>query len=183
MRVNVLVLGFVLTVAGTFASAEQRLGIPTWRFVLELAGANVGSPNQIDGADAQPATVLTVHAGSAMSNDFYAWVKTAVDGEQQRKRGAIIALNDRGQSAWRRSFSDGLIAEITFPTADAASTNTGALLVKVTGNFGPVAKGASEQVVTPRTTPQNFWATQNFRLEIDGIDCRRVSRVETSRRE
>ena len=120
---------------------------------------------------------LVVHVGLSMSNALFDWIAGAWTSQPQTKDGAVLATDFKLDVKTALSFGGALITEMTVPTLDAASKDTGLLTVK----FSPstVAAAPASGKLSLAFSKQKLWRTSNFRLQIAGIDCTRVSKIES----
>jgi phage tail-like protein len=114
---------------------------------------------------------ITINVGAAMSPPFWKWVASSLEGKPQRRNGALVGYDFDFCERSRRSFRDGLIAEIGFPALDAASKNSANLTVKITPEFVDYKKGDGHQMTggqaQDQMTKQKRWLTSNFRFSLD----------------
>jgi hypothetical protein len=120
---------------------------------------------------------FSVQVGASMSNGLFEWIAGSWAAQPPKKDGAILALNFNLNVLTERAFVGALIAETTFPTLDASSTDTSSLTVRFTPQSIALKKGAGK--AAPGKAKQRVWGTSNFRLDIDGLDCTHVSRIDS----
>ena len=160
---------------------------------LELSGVSQGFLRSADGGDTF--ADVTVEAGGlkhigppkledfslefgfGLGLDLYLWIVGAVGGgEQPSKDGVILTtdLNRNVKSA--RKFQQARINELTIPACDAGSKDSGNLTLSFASALasditrtGTLAAGAT----------QKAWVTSNFKLEIDGLDCTKVGKIDS----
>lgn len=181
------------------AVAPQRYDLPG--YLLELDGAPAGVMASLQGGNVH-AEVLTEPAGPdgfgrkrlgqpqvepfemqvgfGMSQPVYDWMAAFLRMEVRPKDGAVVASS----GLTRRAFTGAVITEITLPAMDAASKEAGYLTVKFApeqvryGRGSAGKSGAKAPPAPSRSAAQKQWPLANFRLEIDGLDARRVSRID-----
>lgn len=123
---------------------------------------------------------ISVSCGTGMSSQFYDWLKKSLEYDHQRHDGAIITCNYDYKEVVRQTFRQALITEIGFPGLDAASKDACRFNIK----FGPeetlveYGSGKTAGMGDTQQAKQKLWTSSNFRMQIDGFDCRRVSKVE-----
>jgi hypothetical protein len=66
---------------------------------------------------------------------------------------------------------------VTLPALDGASKDQVYLTVKIAPEYTRLKKG-SGKTVKPETGRQKEWLQANFKLDIDGLDCTRVSKID-----
>ncbi|MCU1280194.1 MAG: hypothetical protein JWM53_3740 [bacterium] len=128
---------------------------------------------------------ITINVGAAMSPPFWKWVASSLEGKPQRRNGALVGYDFDFHERSRRSFRDGLIAEIGFPALDAASKSSATLAIKITPEFVEYKKGDGGQLTggqaQDQMTKQKRWLTSNFRFRLDRFknsDAMRSVKVE-----
>jgi hypothetical protein len=107
------------------------------------------------------------------TTDHRSWAKN-----YQRKNGAIVATDFNYEKKARREFHQALISEVTVPKLDAASKEPGYLDVTLTTEETDT-KGDAGTIQPAANAKQKLWTTANFRLEIDGVDCTKVNKIDS----
>lgn len=123
---------------------------------------------------------ITISCGTGMSRQFYQWLEASFpDYEHLRRNGAIIVADYDLNEVSRLTFINSLISEIGFPALDASSKEAAKMTVKIVPERTDMSfarpgklKGANDN------RRQKLWQVSNFRLDIDQMPCRRVSKVE-----
>jgi phage tail-like protein len=114
---------------------------------------------------------INISVGAAMSPPFWKWVASSLEGKPQRRNGALVGYDFDFCERSRRTFRDGLIAEIGFPALDAASKNSATLSVKISPEFIEYKKGDGAALsggqAQDQMTKQKRWLTSNFRFSLD----------------
>ena len=163
------------------------------RTALELGGVSQGYLRSADGGDtfadvtvgegglkqigAPKLDDFSVEFGFGLGLDFYLWIVGAVGGgEQPSKDGVILTtdLNRNVKSA--RGFEQARINELTIPACDAASKDSGYLTVSFTPGL---ASDVTRTGQLAAAAPQKAWVTSNFKLQIDGLDCTKVGKIDS----
>ncbi len=160
--------GYLKSIEGGGIKGEmfaQQLGGQPWRV------------KHINNPTIEP---ITVQVPFSMSSSFKDWVKKSWDGEVERRSGSIITYDFDFKPVHEWSFTDALILETTVPTLDATSRDPAYITVKFQAEtaqhkFEP--GGSKVQVVSPPT--QTKWLPCNFNLAIDGLDVKRVGKIDT----
>lgn len=115
--------------------------------------------------------------GAGMGRGFWNWIKAALEKGYVRKNGSIVSgdfdYNARTEVTWQ----DGLITSIGFPKLDAAGKDAIYLEVEVDAEAVRVAP-ASGKINGQYGTKQKAWLAPNFRLDIAGLPCERVSTID-----
>jgi hypothetical protein len=114
-----------------------------------------------------------------MSKAFYDWIEASWAGDCQRRNGSIIVYDYDFKPRYEYSFTDALVLETTFPGLDAQSKEPGFMTVKfqaerAENKFDPGGSKLAERAPAIQTQ----WLPANFRLEIDGLDVQRVSKID-----
>jgi phage tail-like protein len=168
------------------------------RFALELDGTMCGFLKSVEGggitADViveRPgtATFPKKHIGApkyeelvlgvdlSLDKLFYEWLADTLAGKSVRRDGSITATDSRQKAVSERQFFDALVTEVTVPKADAGSKEPGVLTVKLAPELlrARAGSGVAAKVSAARA---KSWLPANFKLEIDGLDCKKVSKIE-----
>lgn len=197
----------VLDATGTTADAGAALitvekrAFTGSRFAIELEGdSTVGFVQSVEGGGVHADVVefqesdecfprkhlskleyeeIAITCGTGMTSDFYAWLQNFFGCEPTRKDGAILALDFKSTERSRRTFTQALLTEIGFPTADAAAKDSAFMTVKWSPEVTRRVKGSGQAVMSCGAGKlQKKWLPANFRLTIDGLDCTKVSKVD-----
>jgi phage tail-like protein len=169
-------------------------------FALTLDGQNAGMCRSVDGGGikgdliaqqigGQPHRIkhinnpiiepISVQVGMTMSKDFYQWIDASWKGRAERRNGSITVYDSNYKPQFEYSFSDALILETTLPPMDGASKEPAYMTVKfqaerAENKFAP-GGGRPSNV---ENTLQKQLMPANFRLEIEGLDVSRVSKID-----
>jgi phage tail-like protein len=182
----------------TAAAAPGPRGFAAGHFALELDGQAVGILAAFQGGNAvadviefrdgtdptfatkMPGTVhyeeITVVVGLAMDDAFWDWLGHMMDGDAQKKDGAIIMADFNYNAIRRLNFSDALVSEIGFPALDASSKDTAYLTVKIQPESTEWAPG-SGKLVQP-AAKQKTWLVSNFKFAVGDLPSNRVNKIE-----
>ena len=126
-----------------------------------------------------------VECAQATSSGLLDWVVASWGSKPPRRDGAVLACDLDYLVHTERGFTGALIAATAFPAFDAAAKTAGRLSV----TFAPLTiltatDPATKLAVNLATgAKQTQWLTSNFRLEIDGLDCTKVSPHRPVRRQ
>jgi hypothetical protein len=167
-------------------------------FELQLDGVPCGFLKAFDGGDISadviseptgPAAFVKKHVGPPKYEDFelqlgfdlakplWDWISAGWNLKPLRKSGAIVATDVNLTPVSERHFVDALITETTFPALDASSKEPAYLTVKLSPESAHSAKPTGTIGKVP-VTKQKLFLASNFRVEIDGLDCSKVSKVD-----
>ena len=190
--------GWALVLATTLLPGVLGAGTLTagsGMFALELAGTQVGWLHSASGGDVSKSDVstkggqyfevrhlsqtkfddLTIQVGAGMSQALRDWIEAGWEQKSVLKNGAVLVCNSNLAIQSRREFS-GMLSETTVPALDVADKGPGYLTLKVTLEGSRTAPG-SGTATAPKagTTP---WTVNNFKLDIPGLDCSHVQRID-----
>jgi hypothetical protein len=166
------------------------------RFLLELDGVECGLLASSMGGDATadvvpedgpPAFVpkrlgtvryepITISFGLGLAPVLYEWIAAWWSGKHVRKSGEIKTLGANQKVTRELAFDDASIMRADLPELDAASKDLGTISLTLAARRTAAAKGTGQAKVA-LAKPQKAWRTSNFRLEIDDLDCSRVSKI------
>ena len=170
------------------------------QFVLELDGAQAGVLRRVEGGEAVGNVVTStgsagafankhvsaveysefvLEAGTGMEGAFYDWISAFWDGKAARKSGAVLAVDYNAQVVARREFHEALLTETTLPALDAASKDPAFLTVRFVPEQVRFSKGGGSVPSMTTAKAQRPWSVSNFRLEIAGLDCSHVRKIES----
>jgi len=166
------------------------------RFALALDGSQVGVLKSTDGGCATadvinepvgPNRYSNKHLGPVKYEDFsmqmgfsmnkavYDWIAASWTANYVRKNGSVIAADFKGDVKSQRDFFNALITETGIPACDGASKEPGYLTLGFAPEYTTDVKASGTLAVG---TKQKLWLPSNFKLEIDGLDCTRVNKID-----
>ncbi len=178
--------------------ADKR-GFVSGRFALELGGTNAGWVQDTEGGNATADVInekqgsdqiihkhignpkyenIAVTAGFNMSRSFYDWIAASWKQSFARKDGSIVAADFNLEAKQKRDFFHALITETQIPACDGSSKEPAYLVIRFAPEYTRTAK-ASGKVAVNDTKGQKQWLPSNFKLEIDGLDCTRVTKIDS----
>ena len=167
-------------------------------FQLKLDGLDAGFLKSVDGGaitaevinePAGPSNLMkkrigppryeafTIQLGLWMGNAVYEWIQAAWQMKYVRKNGSIVAYDYNLEARSEREFSNALITEVTMPAMDAGSKDQCYMTVKIAPEMVRMKKASGKVTLPPVTATKEMWLASNFRLEIAGLDCSRVSAI------
>jgi hypothetical protein len=120
---------------------------------------------------------ITVDVGLAMSDALFDWIAAAWTAGDQPKDGALLAVDQKFEIRTERQFTAARIAATTIPALDAASKAMPPLSIALTPASVTLTPGAGK--LQFGNLKQRLWHASHFRLDIDGLDCSKVSRIES----
>jgi hypothetical protein len=180
------------------AAAAAPRAYTTGHFALELDGILIGLLKSLEGGNAFADVVteavgpgggyprkhivqpkyedFVVRAGTGMAAAFYAWIQAALELDWKPRNGAVDDLDLQYKVKARREFFNALITEVRFPALDAASRDPALLTVTFAPEYTRVTKGSGS--AKPPGKIQKKWLSSRFRLTIDGLDTKKVNKIE-----
>ncbi len=125
---------------------------------------------------------IKLQVGMSMSYPFYDWIKKFFTGECDRKNGAIVAADFYYNERARRTFSEAMIKELTFPKLDGQDKNPAYMTVAMSVEDIVFEKGSGAKL--PAVTgfdAQKLWTACNFSFSLDSFEaaCKRVSKIDS----
>jgi hypothetical protein len=122
---------------------------------------------------------IAVAASSRRARPLFDWITTAWQGTRAQKNGAVIRVVN-GKPRAKREFVKAILVETTVPTLHGASKEPADFTVRL-------APERTRDVTPPTTLPPAGrsmpkdapFLSANFRLDIAGLDCTKVSRVDS----
>jgi hypothetical protein len=169
------------------------------RFLLELDGARCGFVRSVEGGAIKAEVVkepartggfVKKHLGIArveplqlqldlsLDKAVYAWIADAWSGKPGRRSAAVVETDANLKALRRRELGNPLLAAVTFPALDGASKDAAFLTLELHAETVRTQKG-SGQAVKPPAAKAKAWVRSNFRLEIGGLECKLVSRIDS----
>jgi len=168
------------------------------RFSFQLDGLDCGFVQAVSGgavtadvvtAPAQASGFAEKHLGPVRYEEIalqldlscdarvYDWIAASLTRKFLRKDGSIVATDAAGKAVSEQAFTHGLVTEVTVPALDGASKEACYLTLKVAPETTQLKKG-SGKVKPIAVKKKQQWLASNFKLEIDGLETKRVSRVD-----
>ena len=122
---------------------------------------------------------ITLTCGTGMSPHFYEWITATTNSQYLRKSGQIVTCDYDFKEVSALDFSNAIMTEVGFPALDAASKDAARMTIKIRPEWTRVnaRPGGSLPGITNIKT-QKKWLPANFRLQIPGLDCTRVNKIE-----
>jgi hypothetical protein len=161
--------GFLKSVDGGGISAEV---------INEPAGPNyfvkkhIGQPKYED---------FTIQVGFSMTKVLYNWIQQFWSMNFQRMDGSIVAFDYQLNPVSEREFKQALITETTIPAADGSSKEPAYITLKFAPEITRIVKpsGGKKDYGEYGKYEQKVWLPSNFKLEIDGLDCSKVAKIDS----
>ncbi|MBI5668234.1 MAG: phage tail protein [Chloroflexi bacterium] len=121
---------------------------------------------------------INLQCGLAAGQPFLDWVSAFWNRNFQRKNGAIVTLDYKLSAVSAQEFFNALITEIGFPACDASNKEPSFLMVKIKPEYTRTKKISGRLKIPPQNNGKKAWLTSNFRLNIAGLDCTKVFRID-----
>jgi hypothetical protein len=112
-----------------------------------------------------------------MEPPVYNWVAETWKGDVARKTGSIVVTDFKLEAKQEREFVQALLTETTFPVLDASAKDPGFLTLKFQPELTKTKSASGKPNGAGAKAKQ--WLRSGFRLQIDGLDCTKVSRIES----
>jgi hypothetical protein len=123
---------------------------------------------------------ITMQIGFSMTKGIYEWIQQSWRMSYERKDGAITALDFTLTPKSTRRFTMALITETGIPACDGGSKEPAYMTLK----FAPEtiryekASGGKKDYGMYGKNEQKVWLPSNFQLQIDGLSCARVNKID-----
>jgi len=161
--------GFVKSIEGGAITAEV---------INEPAGQNsfvkkhIGQPKYEE---------FTLQVGFSMNKALYNWIQQAWSMNYKRMDGSIVALDYQLNPVSERQFYQALITETTIPAVDASSKEPAYIAVRFAPTHTRAVKpsGSKADYGQYGKAEQKLWLPSSFKLEIPGLDCTKVSKIDS----
>jgi hypothetical protein len=167
LRLDGVETGFVKSVDGGAISADiinETIGPTTY------VKKHVGPPRYEE---------FSIDIGLWMTHTVYEWIQASLKMNYQRKNGSIVSYDVNLEARSEREFYNALITEVTFPAMDGASKDQCYMTVKFAPELIRMKKASGKATLPPVRASQEMWLPSNFRLEIAGLDCSKVSAIDS----
>src|SRR5215204_6395227 len=173
---------------------------PTGSSLLELSGTFAGQVLSTEGGDATSDVIqeklgsdpvarkhlagvrytdIELECDARMERNFFDWIRDTLNHKFTRKSGAISFPDFNYQVDSRVEFAHALLTGVSFPALDAGSRDAVSMTVKLTPEYTRRQKGSGQLQSAPGGLKGRAgWTAANFRLQIDGLDCKHVTKIE-----
>jgi hypothetical protein len=193
------VMAIVWSNTGVGAASPVTRSYSAGRFALEIDGSVAGFVNAVEGGQAFGEVVkeapgddvffkkhlgnpgfhdIRLEFGADMDKSFYNWIVLALQGQHFSLNGAIVGVDFNGNVISRLEFQHAQITEVGFPALDAASKDTGRMSIVLSPDQTVLNRKASGKLSVKSSVNQKKWLTSSFRLSIDGLDTKKVSKID-----
>jgi len=121
---------------------------------------------------------ISLEVGMSSADFLLYWIAKSWERKFARHDGSIIHADFDKKCTFIHEFMGALIEETTFPTLDAASKDVAFLKVKLRPEAIKFQKGDGHTIQASQQGNQKFWQCSAFRFSLDGLDCKKVNKVE-----
>lgn len=142
----------------------------------EQAGPSSSQFKHLGAVEIEP---IQLEIGMAMSRPILDWIAGSWKKQFTRKSGAIVHADYNGRCKFEQWFQNALISETKFPTLDGAANEPAYLNVTLNPEDVNLRPGDGRQVMGHVGVNQKKWLPSNFRIDIIGVDCSHVSRIDS----
>ena len=179
------------------AAPASPTGVAARNFVLTIGGQQAGYLSSFKGGNAVGEVVkvtgptsiakkhlanihyepITIEVGIGMSKPLSDWLVSMLRGTQAPTNGAVLVLDSQMKVVQELNFSAALITSVSFPKLDGSSKDAARVTLEITPNTVVTTKGSGAVVTTP-SVKQKSSLESSFRFELDGLDTKRVTKIE-----
>jgi phage tail-like protein len=166
LNLDGLECGFLRSVEGGGISADviqEQVG--TDYFVKK----HIGSPKYED---------LLLQIDLSMDKRVYEWIATLWNGKYARKDATIFVADDNMQVKAQSELFNVMLTEVTIPAMDGSSKDPCYITLRLSPEYSRYKKASGKLPSGVGRRKQKSWLPSNFKLEIDGLDATRVSKVD-----
>jgi hypothetical protein len=122
---------------------------------------------------------IELECDARMERTFFDWIRDTLNQKFTRRSGAISFLDFNFRVDSRIEFDNALLAGVSFPALDVGSKDAVTMTVKLAPESTRRLKGSGQLQLAPGGLKGRAgWTAANFRLQIDGVECKGVSKVE-----
>jgi hypothetical protein len=104
------------------------------------------------------------------------WVRETWQGGEKRHDVSVVALDQALKPVSERQFVQSALAAVTIPPCDAATKESPPFVLELQPSHTVTRKPSAQPAKV--AAKQKQWLGSNFRLEIGGLDCSRVARID-----
>lgn len=115
--------------------------------------------------------------GFAMARPVFDWIAQSWKMQSPRKEGAILACDAGLIPKSRRKFTGAIIRETTIPALRAGSKVPVWLNLKFAVETVALETASGGKVSGDPNHPEKILQAENFRLDIEGLDCKKVQAI------
>ncbi len=158
--------GFVKSVSGGYIKGEVA---------SEQAGPTALQFRHVATVDIEP---IQVDLGMALSYRMIDWIRDSWNRKYSRRNGHVGHGDFDRNAHVEQHFTNALLIETTFPALDASSKESLYMSAKILPETLEV-KAGSGRLDGQLSSLQKLWSANNFTVDIDGIACGGVNKVDS----
>lgn len=121
---------------------------------------------------------LTLQLGLGLASPVYDWIAATWTAGFARKNGSVTALDQSMNALSEQQFVNALLTKTTIPALDAASKAAARLAITLSPELTRTAAGGGKASPVGKAQQKSFLAS-HFRLELDGLDCSHVTKIDS----
>jgi len=121
---------------------------------------------------------LSLQIDLSLDKPVYDWIAASWNGSYARKDVEIFAADYALQIKSQREFFNALISETTIPAMDASSKDSCTMTLKLAPEYSRSKKASGKLTGNMSKGAQKRWLPSNFKLQIDGLNCSGVTKVD-----
>jgi hypothetical protein len=122
---------------------------------------------------------IAFEIGMSMSRPLLEWIRGSWRREFSRRDGCIIHADANFEPKLEHEFHQALITETKFPALDGAAKEPAYLGVTLHPEWVSMKRAGGGKMRGSVGLNQKKWLPSSFRVDIDGIDCSRVNKVDS----
>jgi hypothetical protein len=180
------------------SAAERQRSYVSGNFFLTLNGVKTGVIKSVDGGGISAEVInepqgpnyftkkrigqpkyedFAIQVGFSNGKQLYDWIQQTWNMARPRVSGSIISADYNWDAKSERQFTNALLTETTIPAMDGTSKEPAYITLKFAPEFIRSVKASGK--LTAEKMEQKIFLPSNFRLQIDGLDCSRVNKIES----
>ncbi|ACY17163.1 phage tail protein [Haliangium ochraceum] len=122
---------------------------------------------------------LSLEIGMSASSPIFRWIQDSWNSKFSRRNGSIIHADFNLDALIEQSFQDALVSEVTFPALDGSDKSPAYINMKLQPERMELKSGDKRKIKGVDSQKQKLWTPSSFRLEIEGIDCKHVNKIDS----
>ncbi len=180
------------------SAAERQRSYVSGNFFLTLNGVKTGVIKSVDGGGISAEVInepqgpnyftkkrigqpkyedFAIQVGFSNGKQLYDWIQQTWNMARPRVSGSIISADYNWDAKSERQFTNALLTETTIPAMDGTSKEPAYITLKFAPEFIRSVKASGK--LTAEKMEQKIFLPSNFRLQIDGLDCSKVTKIES----
>jgi phage tail-like protein len=122
---------------------------------------------------------LTFEVSMGMGKGLWDWIKASWDQGFVQKNAELQACNFNHEVMAVRVFQDAYVKKVTIPALAGDSKEAGYFTIELHPRIIRYEKGTGAKIQGAEDVGSKKWMCSNFRLEIDGLPCERVAKIDS----